>query len=101
MHIQFRPVACLSLLVMLLGAGSGVMAQGPDARRIENPNISIHAGARGAAAIKALGGNLTNVAARYGKSTAELKRTLAQDGDLAVDQRTRLLYLCDGMKAAS
>src|SRR5438094_66516 len=82
--------------IALMGNPVNARAQGPDAHRIENPDISISRPARGAAAIQALGARLGTVASRYGRTAANLRATLAQDHDLSVDKQTRLLYLCDG-----
>ncbi len=61
------------------------------------PEVRVPRGVRGEAAIAALGNQLAVVAARYGKTTNQLAKTLRQDKELRLDEHGNLFYACEGI----
>src|SRR5687767_11208346 len=95
--MRFTRIASVAAIAASAFITSPVFAQRPNAALIERPGLTISAPARGRAALTALGARLPAVAARYGRTEADLRAAFLRDLDLAVDRDTRLLYLCDGM----
>lgn len=74
---------------------SGALAAVPDYSPPGFPDIQLGARMRGAAAVNALGAHLPAVAAFYHVSPGELRRRLQDDSMLWLDERGRLLFVCE------
>ncbi|HEY6168401.1 MAG TPA: zinc-dependent metalloprotease family protein, partial [Verrucomicrobiae bacterium] len=61
------------------------------------PKLQLPAHARGAEIISALGDRLPEVAAFYGKSSAELRSIATRDHSIRADRAGRLHYVCDAL----
>lgn len=61
------------------------------------PELQAPHGARGEAAIAALGDKLDAVAAHYGKTSEELRSTFRRDRSLRLNSQGRLFYTCEGL----
>ncbi len=59
------------------------------------PEVALKSKARGEVAISALGNKMAGIAAFHRMSEGELKRILRKDKSLWVDEKGRLIYICD------
>jgi PKD repeat protein len=86
---------------LALGLGMSAMAWAgagtPPPSHKPFPAITIDKPVRGEAAIKATGSRLPELAAWYGKSTAEFARLIRQDRDLWLDTRGRAYFVDQGL----
>jgi len=71
----------------------------PQVERSAMPQLRVRGGERGEAAIQALGGRFSEVAAHYRKSEEELRGMFRRDKSLHLDLRGQLQYSCEGLVA--
>ncbi len=90
-----RLPAFAGLLLAALVAASAGAAGGRNPQ--SDPPYHLPGHYRGTEAIRALGTLMPEVAARYYRSAADLRRGFLQERDLWVDDRTRLYYACSAL----
>lgn len=97
--ITLSPLVGLILSIVL---PAPAFAAAPNVPRIKKPfpSVQIDRPVRGEKAIRALGASLPEVAAWYGKTTAEFARLIREDKDLWLDTHGRLHVIDEGLMVA-
>jgi len=89
----------LTVMGGLLATVLGASAKSPDAPPF--PSIALPKDVAGMEIVKALGANLPQVAAWYGKTGMELRTMCAAQSSLRADRKGQLYYACQEAPVAS
>lgn len=94
--LNLRLSAFCFVLLGMISSSLTVFGQSGNRAGKPFPTVNLSKSARGAEIETALGSQLKDVAAWYGKSEADFRKLVKREKDLKIDKRGRLHYACPG-----